>query len=73
MELQIIKTQHPKQKPAAGEPLGFGKYFTDHMFTMRYNAAGDCRYYLDDYFQYSPAAVMLGLKACGYESRSKSG
>ena len=38
MELQIIKTQHPKQKPAAGEPLGFGKYFTDHMFTMRYTA-----------------------------------
>ncbi len=38
MELQIIKTQHPKEKPAAGAPLGFGKYFTDHMFTMRYTA-----------------------------------
>lgn len=47
--------------------------FDRSMFTMRYNAAGDCRYYLDDYFQYSPAAVMLGLKACGYESRSTWG
>ena len=47
--------------------------FDRSMFTMRYNAAGDCRYYLDDYFQYSPAAVMLGLKACCYESRSTWG
>mgnify|MGYP005780265759 CR=1 FL=1 len=36
MELQIIKTQHPKEKPAKGAKLGFGKIFTDHMFTMRY-------------------------------------
>ena len=36
MELQIIRTQHPKQKPAPGAKLGFGKIFTDHMFTMRY-------------------------------------
>lgn len=34
MELQIIKTQNPKTKPT--EKLGFGKYFTDHMFTMEY-------------------------------------
>lgn len=27
-----------------------------------------CRY--DDYLQYAPAAVMLGMKACGYESRT---
>lgn len=34
MELKIIKTDAPKQKPAGA--LGFGKYFTDHMFVMEY-------------------------------------
>lgn len=34
MELEIIKTKTPKSKPAG--PLGFGKYFTDHMFVMEY-------------------------------------
>ena len=27
-------------------------------------------YSYDDYLQYAPAALTLGLKACGYESRS---
>ncbi|MBE6038056.1 MAG: branched-chain amino acid aminotransferase [Anaerofustis stercorihominis] len=35
MELQVIKTQNPKTKPAFDQ-LGFGKYFTDHMFMMTY-------------------------------------
>lgn len=34
MELKITKTQNPKTKPTT--KLGFGKYFTDHMFTMEY-------------------------------------
>ncbi|OXM85576.1 branched-chain amino acid aminotransferase [Paenibacillus rigui] len=36
--ISIERTVHPKQKPAADQ-LGFGKYFTDHMFIMDYDAA----------------------------------
>lgn len=32
--IKIQKNQHPKQKPK--EKLGFGKFFTDHMFIMDY-------------------------------------
>ena len=34
MEIKITKTTSPKAKPQG--PLGFGKYFTDHMFVMDY-------------------------------------
>ena len=33
MDIKITKNQNPKQKPDANS-LGFGKYFTDHMFLM---------------------------------------
>lgn len=35
--MQIIPRKQLKQKPAAGTALGFGKYFTDYMFTMKYS------------------------------------
>ncbi len=35
MEIKITKTQTPKVKPLDNS-LGFGKYFTDHMFVMQY-------------------------------------
>ena len=35
MEIKKILTATPKEKPAA-DTLGFGKYFTDHMFMMDY-------------------------------------
>jgi len=35
MEIKKILTAAPKEKPAA-DILGFGKYFTDHMFMMDY-------------------------------------
>ena len=34
MELKIIKTQNKKEKPQG--KLGFGKFFSDHMFIMEY-------------------------------------
>ena len=34
-EIKVERTKNPKQKPSEGS-LGFGKYFTDHMFTMDY-------------------------------------
>ena len=36
LNIRIERTAHPKQKPAPGQPLGFGKIFTDHMFIMNY-------------------------------------
>ncbi len=36
MDIKIIKTTTPKQKPADESKLGFGKIFTDHMFIMDY-------------------------------------
>lgn len=36
MEIKIVKTTNPKQKPSA-DGLGFGKIFTDHMFVMDYS------------------------------------
>ena len=37
MEIKIIKTTEPKEKPDSST-LGFGKIFTDHMFVMEYEA-----------------------------------
>ena len=36
LDIKITKTTEPKAKPAAGQKLGFGKIFTDHMFVMNY-------------------------------------
>lgn len=38
MEIRISKTQHPRSKPEDPRKLGFGTVFTDHMFTMDYDA-----------------------------------
>ena len=37
MEISITKTTSPKQKPADQSKLGFGNYYTDHMFIMNYD------------------------------------
>ncbi|HHU49862.1 MAG: branched-chain amino acid aminotransferase [Caldicoprobacterales bacterium] len=36
MEIRVVRVQQPKNKPNDNE-LGFGKYFTDHMFVMDYD------------------------------------
>jgi branched-chain amino acid aminotransferase len=38
MNIEVIHTKEPKRKPDA-EGLGFGKYYTDHMFLMHYAPA----------------------------------
>ena len=35
MNISITKTTQPKEKPDVNK-LGFGRYFTDHMFIMDY-------------------------------------
>ncbi len=37
MEIKITKTTTPKQKPVDQSTLGFGKFYTDHMFIMNYD------------------------------------
>lgn len=37
MDIQISKTSSPKAKPAEGD-LGFGRFFSDHVFTMDFSA-----------------------------------
>ena len=34
-DIRVELTKHPKQKPDQNH-LGFGQYFTDHMFIMDY-------------------------------------
>ena len=36
LDIQIIKTQNPKEKPQNESGLSFGKLFTDHMFLVEY-------------------------------------
>ena len=36
LDIKITRTTEPKAKPVAGQKLGFGKIFTDHMFVMNY-------------------------------------
>ena len=36
LDIQIIKTTTPKEKPTDESTLGFGKIFTDHMFIVEY-------------------------------------
>lgn len=38
MEIRIIRNQNPAPKPEDESKLGFGKIFTDHMFTMDWDA-----------------------------------
>lgn len=37
LEIKLVKTTIPKQKPADEASLGFGKFFTDHMFIAEYS------------------------------------
>ena len=73
MDIQITKTTAPKQKPDQNA-LGFGRYFTDHMFMMDYNPENgwhDARIVPFQNLSLSPAATVFhygaeifeGLKA----------
>ena len=36
LDIQIIRTKSPKEKPQSEANLSFGKLFTDHMFLVEY-------------------------------------
>ena len=73
MEIKITKTTAPKAKPDQTK-LGFGNYFTDHMFVMNYDEGEgwhDARIVPYGPFELDPASMVLhyaqevfeGLKA----------
>lgn len=73
MEIKIVKTTTPKEKPAANA-LGFGKIFTDHMFVMDYSVEKgwhDARIIPYGPFEFEPSCMVFhygqtifeGLKA----------
>lgn len=74
LDIRIEKTKNPKRIPAPGEPLGFGKIFTDHMFIMNYTEGKgwhDARVVPYQKLELAPAAMVFhygqemfeGLKA----------
>ena len=74
LNIKIEKTATPKEKPAKGTKLGFGKIFTDHMFVMDYTEGKgwhDARIVPFQNLVMSPAAMVFhygqemfeGLKA----------
>lgn len=79
MEIKVTKTTAPKQKPADQSKLGFGNYYTDHMFLMNYDEGQgwhDARIVPYGPIELDPAAMCLhygqevieGLKAYRTES-----
>ena len=74
LDIKITRTETPKEKPAKGQKLGFGKIFTDHMFVMNYTEGQgwhDARVVPFQNISLSPAAMVYhygqemfeGLKA----------
>lgn len=62
LDIKIVKTEHPKQKPQDESKLGFGKIFSDHMFVMDYTAGEgwhDARIVPYAPFQLDPATVVF--------------
>ena len=61
MDIKVVKTKTPKEKPDFSN-LGFGKYFTDHMFIMDYSDGKgwhDARIVPFDYIPVHPASTVL--------------
>ncbi len=74
MKIDVIEAAEKKEKPAWDQSLGFGKHFTDHMFTMDWTAEeGWCNAKIEPYapIEMDPASLVLhyaqetfeGLKA----------
>ena len=61
LDIKIEKSKNLKEKPDF-DKLGFGKYFTDHMFVMEYNDKDgwhDARIVPFDYIPIHPASTVL--------------
>ena len=58
---------------AAGQAAPSKYTFDTDILMLRNSIDPDFRHHYDDWTQYAPAAVMVGLKTCGYKGRSTWG
>ena len=77
MEIKIERAKTLKEKPGADQELGFGKFYTDHMFVMDWDIGQgwhDARIVPFGPIQMDPASMVLhyaqetfeGLKGCSF-------
>ena len=62
LDIKIVKTTAPKEKPVDSPKMSFGKVFSDHMFLMDYNPEQgwhDARVVPYAPFQLDPACVVF--------------
>lgn len=69
-EIEIERTSSPKEKPR-GEALGFGRFFTDHMFLMDYDAGEGWHH--PRIVPYGPIALDPAAKAFHYAQTAFEG
>ena len=58
------------QKEACAQ-ISMPQNWDQDIYTLRHIGTPNYQFALDDFTQYAPAAVMLGLKAAGYTGRSE--
>lgn len=74
MALALMLSSVNSAEAQVADFVPYTRYSIDSdLYDLRFATMPDFHYVYDDYTQYAPAAVMLGLKACGYESRTKWG
>ena len=55
---------------ASAQTAASFRNFDHDIIAIRNIAIPSFRWHYDDYLQYAPAAVMVGMKACGYERKA---
>ena len=71
LPLALLFASFASADAQVANPVPQQKYsFDTDIFDLRHTAMPNFHYTYDDWTQYAPAALMLGLKAAGYESRT---
>mgnify|MGYP003312248757 CR=1 FL=1 len=73
MVLFLVSGQAAEAQIAYETKLLPGFNMDRDIYELRHTVMPGFHYIYDDITQYAPAAVLLGMKACGYESRSSWG
>ena len=71
MALFLVSGQAAEAQIASETKLLPGFNMDRDIYELRHTVMPGFHYIYDDITQYAPAAVLLGMKACGYESRTK--
>ena len=71
LPLALLLASFASADAQVANPVPYQKYTIDtDIFDLRHAAMPGFHYIYDDWTQYAPAALMIGLKAAGYESRT---